>query len=420
MMNGERLFASPPSPIYREYSYSENSTHSLRQVDFDGGQGPVALNRSVREGGMVPSCVFAPAPPSSTLLLEREGIEIEPNALSRPFEQQLMMRHLSEYTRDMLKEEVKPVAIPACTSSTVKHLFQIENDELSHQNFGQRHDAAEVPKSKQPPMLHLQSGIGASLEETENTSETNGNADEEAKALSHAVKASKATFHEECLKQELHDALEKKMIEMILAESLSGPVKKSKEELLIDEALKRSLSDPVQKSEEQLFEEARENSLKDIEMIESLRKAEEELVDEAKRKSLRTTITMSDDEELIKAVKRQSLKSLFEMSEKAVGKQPTHASMPMNRRQSTCTTHPLSYAEDEEDDISECNSSMDFDHPPPPSRFDSPLKGVDSSDLLDLDRKMPALVLPASETCDDDDDMIGSLINPNVASESEM
>jgi hypothetical protein len=63
---------------------------------------------------------------------------------------------------------------------------------------------------------------------------------------------------------------------------------------------------------------------------------------------------------------------------------------------------------------------MDFDHPPPPSRFDSPLKGVDSSDLLDLDRKMPALVLPASETCDDDDDMIGSLINPNVASESEM
>lgn len=349
------------SPTRRKCSSSsESSTHSLRRVDLDSGHGPVALNmnRSVSEGG-VPSCVFLPPP--STSVLEREGIES--NALSCPFEQQQMQK-------------------------------------------------VDVPKSKskQPPMLHLQSGIGASLEETENTSETNGNADEEAKALSHAVKASKATFHEECLKQELHDALEKKMIEMILAESLSGPVKKSKEELLIDEALKRSLSDPVQKSEEQLFEEARENSLKDIEMIESLRKAEEELVDEAKRKSLRTTITMSDDEELIKAVKRQSLKSLFEMSEKAVGKQPTHASMPMNRRQSTCTTHPLSYAEDEEDDISECNSSMDFDHPPPPSRFDSPLKGVDSSDLLDLDRKMPALVLPASETCDDndadDDDMI--------------
>ncbi len=389
----------PPRPRWRQpFSHSQNSTHSLRQVGLDGGDGPVAFNRSVSEGG-VPSCVFVP--PSSTSLLEREGTE--PNALSRPFEQQQMAQHLSENTRGMLEEEQQPGVIPASASSStalVKNLFQTEKNELSHQMRTQRHDDVEVLNSRQQQMLQLQSGIEASLKESGNT--------DEAEALSYAVKASRETFDKECLKQELHSALEKKMIKMKLAESLSDPVKKSEEEL-IDEALKRSLSDPVPKSEEQLFEEAIDNSLRDIEMIKSICKAEEELVEEAIRKSLHT---ISKEEELIEAVKRQSLKSLPEC---VLGKKPTRARMPLNIRQSTSTTYPLSFADD---DISECSSSfeVELEHPPP-SRFDSPLRKLDSSDLIDLDRKMPALVLPAAAQTCDNDDVISSLRNPNVASE---
>jgi hypothetical protein len=398
---GRHFAGGSSSPPRRRHSYSENSTHSLWQVGLDGG-----VNRSVSEGG-VPSCVFVP--PSSTSLLEREGTES--NALSRPFEQQQMLRYLSEYTRGMLEEEQQPGVIPASASSStalVKNLFQTEKNELSHQMRTQRHDDVEVLNSRQQQMLQLQSGIEASVKETGNTSETSSNAGDEAEALSYAVKASRETFDKECLKQELRNAVEKKMIKMKLAESLSDPVKKSEEEL-IDEALKRSLSDPVPKSEEQLFEEAIDNSLRDIEMIKSICKAEEELVEEAIRKSLHT---ISKEEELIEAVKRQSLKSLPEC---VLGKKPTRARMPLNIRQSTSTTYPLSFADD---DISECSSSfeVELEHPPP-SRFDSPLRKLDSSDLIDLDRKMPALVLPAAAQTCDNDDVISSLRNPNVASE---
>jgi hypothetical protein len=503
----------PPRPRWRQpFSHSQNSTHSLRQVGLDGGDGPVAFNRSVSEGG-VPSCVFVP--PSSTSLLEREGTE--PNALSRPFEQQQMAQHLSENTRGMLEEEQQPGVIPASASSStalVINSSQTEKNELSHQMRTQRHDDVEVLNSRQQQMLQLQSGIEASLKESGNT--------DEAEALSYAVKASRETFDKECLKQELHSALEKKMIKMKLAESLSDPVKKSEEEL-IDEALRRSLTDPVPKSEEQLFEEAMENSLRDIEIIESICKAEEELVEEAMRKSLHTmskeeelieavkrhslksmSEITSKDEELIEAVRRHSLESLSEMTSKekefivtvkrqslksmsgGVGKKPTHArvpmnlrqstsstissyasmpknlrqsatttasfaSMPMNLRQSTSTTFPLSFADD---DISECSSGVEVEeHPPlsrlnspllkgldisdvsdldrkmpalvevelehpPPSRFDSPLlKCLDISDISDLDRKMPALVLPAAAQTCYNYGVISSVRNSNVASE---
>ena len=73
-----------------------------------------------------------------------------------------------------------------------------------------------------------------------------------------------------------------------------------------------------------------------------------------------------------------------------------HASMPsVNHRQSTSTTYQVCFAEDDSD-ISECNSSVEHC---PPSRFDTVL-GDSYLDLLD--RKMPALVLPAAENCEED------------------
>eukprot|EP00975_Prorocentrum_lima_P047129 9854584-Prorocentrum_lima.AAC.1 len=120
----------------------------------------------------------------------------------------------------------------------------------------------------------MQSGIEASLKAWEPAA-TNTDADD--KALSYAVKVSKETFDEEYRKQELRNELENRMIKISLAESLSDPVNKSEEEL-IDEALRKSLTDTtVQVSEELLLELARENSLKDMERIETIIKSEEEL-----------------------------------------------------------------------------------------------------------------------------------------------
>ena len=401
-----------PSSHHRRRSYSESETdnnQSLRndpdlfgQVEGMGGGGeqPVALNRNWSEGAVGPSYGSVP-PSSSTLLLEGEGTETEADALSlsRPFAfdfERQQIRNLSENTHDLCSEDPQTGVIPASSVSSTDAVANSSsqpgqdgslNRTLSERR--QRHidvDEAELPKSKHQQMLYMQSGIEASLKAWEPAA-TNTDADD--KALSYAVKVSKETFDEEYRKQELRNELENRMIKISLAESLSDPVNKSEEEL-IDEALRKSLTDTVQVSEELLLELAQENSLKDMERIETIRKSEEELVEAAKQKSL---LTMSKEEELIEAVKRQSLKSLSE----SVGKESAHASMPsVNHRQSTSTTYPLCFAEDDSD-ISECNSSVEL---LPPSRFDSLLG---DSDLGLLDRKMPAaLVLPAAENCEED------------------
>eukprot|EP00984_Skeletonema_dohrnii_P005480 scaffold1932_cov78-Skeletonema_dohrnii-CCMP3373.AAC.7 len=397
----------------RSYSGSEtdnNQNQSLRNgPDLfgqaagmgGGGEQPVALNRNWSEGAVGPSCGSVP-PSSSTLLLEGEGTETEADALSLScpfafdFEPQ-QIRNLSENTYDMHSGDpqtgvisASSVSSTAAVANSSPHTGQDESLNQTLSDRRQRHigdvDEAELPKSKHQQMLYMQSGIEASLKETRNTSETNTDADDEA--LSYAVKVSKETFDEEYRKQELRNELENRMIKISLDESLSDPVMKSEEEL-VDEALRKSLTDSVQVSEEeQLLEEARENSLKDMERIETIIKSEEELVEAAKQKSL---LTMSKEEELIEAVKRQSLKSLSE----SVGKKSGHASMP--QRQSTSTTYPLCFAEDDSD-ISECNSSIEHLLP---SRFDTVVEG---SDVYLLDQKMPALVLPAAENCEEDQD----------------
>eukprot|EP00984_Skeletonema_dohrnii_P001330 scaffold413_cov76-Skeletonema_dohrnii-CCMP3373.AAC.1 len=407
---------SSPSSHRRRRSYSEsesetennqNQNQSLRndpdlfgQSAGMGGGEPVALNRNWR-----PSSFGSVPPSSSTLLLEGEGTETEADALrlSRPFEfvfERQQIRNLSENTHDMCSEDpqtgVMPASSVSSTAAVANSSAQTGQDVPLNRTLSerrQRHigdvDEAELPKSKHQQMLYMQSGIEASLKETRKTAETNTDADDED--LSYAVKVSKETFDEEYRKQELRNELENRMIKISLAESLSDPVMKSEEEL-IDEALRKSLTlaDTVEKSEELLLELARENSLKDMERIETIIKSEEELVEAAKQKSL---LTMSKEEELIEAVKRQSLKSLSE----SVGKESArHASMPSNKRQSTSTTYPLGFAEDDNDsDISEYSSVEHL----PPSRFDSLLG---ESDLGLLDRKMPALVLPAAENCEED------------------
>ena len=95
-----------------------------------------------------------------------------------------------------------------------------------------------------------------------------------------------------------------------------------------------------------------------------------------------------------------------------VGKESAHASMPrlsVNHRQSTSTTYPLGFAADDSDS-SECSSSVEHS---PPSRFDSLLEDLD---LDSLDRKMPALVVPAAQNFGNDVDVVcsSSLDHPNV------
>jgi hypothetical protein len=83
--------------------------------------------------------------------------------------------------------------------------------------------------------------------------------------------------------------------------------------------------------------------------------------------------------------------------------------MPSNQRQSTSSTYPLCFAADDSDS-SECSSSVEH---PSPSRFDSLLEDLD---LDSLDRKMPALVVPAAQNCGNDVNVVSSssLDHPNV------
>jgi hypothetical protein len=372
-----------------------------------GGEQPVALNRNWSEGAVATSYGSVP-PSSSTLLVEGEGTETDTNALSLSLSRRFAFdfdferqQTRNEKPYDMCSEDPQTGAMPASSASSSSTAAVANSSAQSDQdvplNRTLSHDEAEVPKSMHQQMLYMQSGIEASLKETRNTSETNTDADDEA--LSYAVKVSKETFDEEYNKQGLRNELENRMIKISLAESLSDPVMKSEEEL-IGEALRKSLTDTVEKLEEQLLEEARENSLKDRERMETITKSEEELVEAAKQKSLHT---MSKEEELIEAVKRQSLKSLSDSDSESLGKKSAHASMPSNQRQSTSSTYPLCFAADDSDS-SECSSCSCVEHPPP-SRFDSLLEDLD---LDSLDRKMPALAVPAVQNCGNDVNVVCS------------
>lgn len=298
-------------------------------------------------------------------------------------------------------------AISRFSDLNIHDLSQREKDELLLQLFSRsrrRHrqppDASlptpkkhqQGPSAREMDMLNIQAGIEASLKQTRIATETNLDDD----AISYAVKASKETFNEEFQQMQLRNALERRLIKMLLVQSLSDPVKKSEEEYmtkamaesfadpalkseeteeeLFNKALAESLADEVQKSEYQLIEEAMENSLED-----PIRVSEEELMEEAMQKSLQT---MSEEEDLVEAVKLQSLKYAFG----SVGKTPARASMP-NRRISSDTSCRWSLTED---DMSE--GSIDVDHSPPQ---------ISNSSLIDssfLDRKMPAQVLTETVT----------------------
>ncbi len=381
----------------------------------------LALNRSGSEGARRPSYVSSVPPSSSTLLFQGEGKEADTlsrsTAVDLERQQIIGTRSLPENTYDM------SVALPtsSLSSSTDAAVYdsatrrqQQEEDRTENENQT-RSERKQRQQHKFEEAKVLQSAIEASLKETKNTVQDDADDDVDEMAVSYAIKVSKETFDDAYRKQELRDALEKRMIKISLAASLSDPVKKSEEEL-IGEAMKRSLADPIQKSEDQLIEEARENSLQDVRRLDAIMKSEEELVEAAKQKSLRT---MSPDEELIEAVKRQSLESLSA----SVGENSAqHASVSSNsnQRQSTSTTHPVGSAVDES---SECSSCVEVEHHPPATFDYSPLleQGSDLDKDL-MDRKMPARVLPipASQDCGSGNEAIRSRSsvsnpNPNVA-----
>eukprot|EP00986_Skeletonema_menzelii_P004565 scaffold1566_cov150-Skeletonema_menzelii.AAC.1 len=330
---GWQYFDGSSSPDHRGHSHSEteniqrqsvrNDSDLFRGQAIQGSDGEgVVLNRIGSESLVSPSYVSSAPPSSSTLtLLEGEGKEADTSSRSTAFglERQQIVRTRSENTHDVFSRELRSGAgaIPSPSSSTaavVDNSTQTQQQrDLSRSERSQRehnYDQAEAkaPKSRHQHILEIwdmQSGIEASLKDTKNTAAKSDD-DMDDEAVSYAIKVSKETFDEAYRKQELCNALEKRMIKISLAASLSDPIKKSEEELM-GEALKMSLAEPVQKSEEQLLEEARENSLRDLEKLETIMKSEEELVEAAKQKSLHT---MSADEELIEAVKRRSLESL--------------------------------------------------------------------------------------------------------------
>ncbi len=381
--------------------------HMLLPAGLCGGGGGLHRNRS--EGAVVTSSAFVP-PPSINLLIERGGSE--PPVLREPYRNPLgeVQRNNSpSSTReryassggayDRFPEELQTGVfrcppskngqpIPPPIASMVKSIPQHGNQHFRQRHIDEEAEAKASEEAKHQQMLNMQSGIEASLKETRNPSETDADIDDEALAC--AVKASRETFDEEYRNQEVRNALEQRIVKISLAASLADPVKKSEEEL-VGEALKKSLADPIPKSEEQLFEEAREKSLDDIERLEVIMKSEEKLVEVAKQKSLHT---LSKDEELLDDVMRQSLEDahkdpLWRVLEESL----TESLEADTRRRLTSSTHLLSYGGD--DGISDCSSVEQR----MPSRFDSPLKG---SDLDLMDRKMPALDLPAAQDCEED------------------
>ncbi len=409
LSGGRRLHLNGSSSLHlgRRHSYGQTDPRSLQSAGLCGGGG---LYRNRSEGAVTASD-FAP-PPSNNLVIEREGSEhpVSSGRYRNPLgEEQRNNGPSSADERyafsggayDRFPEELQTTGMTRCPLSkngqpilppAASVVNSTPQQDVS-QNFRQRHieeaDAGASEDSKHQQILNMQSGIEASLKETKKTSETDTEIDSEA--MSYAAKVSKETFDEEYRKEEARKALEKRMVDISLAVSLSDPVKKSEEEL-IGEALKKSLADPIPKSEVQLFEQARENSLEDIERLEVIMKSEEELVEVAKQKSLHT---LSKDEELIYAVKRQSLKDAHKDPLSRALEESLSESLEFDtRRRLTSSTHLMSFGEDGNSDCSSC-----VEHHLMPSRFDSPLK---RSDLDLTDRKMPALDLPTAQNCEED------------------
>ena len=406
---GRHFAGSSPTRRGVRRSCSEGIASGLPSVGLGGG----GIRRMSSEGAAVTSYNFVP--PSSTnssVLNERytysQGQEQGSNGPSSTGE----CYAVSEETyvpgglpTGMIRcppskigqSTSSPTALVNDSTQTQQQQDQNENKTCSERRQKlHNYDKAKVPKSKSRyqhilDMWEMQSGIEASLKDAKNTAENDAEMDDEAVTISYAIKVSKDTFDEACRKQELRNALEKRMMKISLTASLSDPGIKKSEEELMGEALKISLAEPVRKSEEQLIEEARENSLKDFEKLETIMKSEEELLEAAKQKSLRT---MSKDEELIDAVKRQSLKDarkdpLWWALEKSLSE-----SLDLDtQRRLTASTHLLSFGDDI---FSESSSSVEDS---PASRFHSPLI---RSELDWMDRKMPALVLPGDQNCGED------------------
>ena len=403
----------------RSYSESENIQRQRQHqsipndsngVDLGGcGSDPVGLDRK-RRGGSYDVGTVSSAPPRSSAplpLLEGEGIPF--NIERRQQQQDLPLpATIDKFSSGVGLNSNSTWDIPAASPSsrsadTMNHSTPLTQHRIdmnrtlseSRQTHTDEETEAKAEASESTSthqlMLNMQSGIEASLKKTKNTSETDTDINNEVMVMSYAAKVSKETFDEEYRKQEARKALEKRMVDISLAVSLSDPVKKSEEEL-IGEALKKSLADPIPKSEVQLFEQARENSLEDIERLEVIMKSEEELVEVAKQKSLHI---LSKDEELIDAVKRQSLKdALKDPLSRALEESLSESLEFDTRRRLTSSTHLLSFGEDGNSDCSSC-----VEHHLMPSRFDSPLK---RSDFDLTDRKMPALDLPTAQNCEED------------------
>ena len=270
---------SPPTLLReRSHSYSEAEGRAigLQSVRLGGGGG--GLRRIRSEGGAsVTSCDFVVPPSSTNTNVPHIGDESE-----RPF---LNERYI--YTYSQAEEpgdcgpssstgdgcafsretyvpgglqtgmiRCPPSRIGQFTSSStafVNDSAQTQRQQDQNQDENQTCvDKVKAPMSKHQQILHnwdMQYAIEASLKQTKNTVQDDADDDMDEMAVSYAIKVSKETFNEAHRKQELRDALEKRMIKISLAASLSDPVKKSEDEL-IGEAMKRSLADPVQKSED--------------------------------------------------------------------------------------------------------------------------------------------------------------------------
>ena len=411
---------SPPILRERRHSYSEGSAGVLRSAGLGGGCG--GLRRMRSEGAPVTSCEVVPPPPSPTNV-PRFG-----DGSERPILDQRYTYSEAEgqgncgpsstgegcalsgetYVPGGLQTMIRcpPSRIGQSISSSTAFVDDSaqtqRRQQLDHQNENQTlcvgrrqrqhdYDTVKASKSKHQQTLEnwdMQSAIEASLKQTKNTAQDDAGDDmDDHVAVSYAIKVSKETFDEAYRKQEMRDALEKRMIKISLAASLSDPVKKSEEEL-IGEAMKRSLADPIRKSEDQLIEEAREKSLQDMRRLETIIKSEEEMMEAAKQKSL---CTMPPDEELIEAVKRQSLNDarkdpLWLALEKSLSE-----SLKLDtQRRMTSSTHRMSFGDD---DSLDCSSFVEEFQV---SRHDSPLM---RSHLDWMDRKMPALALPGDQNC---------------------
>ena len=309
----------------------------------------------------------------SEMLVIPAETETRGQVIYRPFhaEHQQVLNSEPENAHGHGGFEISSISIPSAyaPSSTVfavnsnrtdagnrdKHLSRKKFLRSSYEETENKNDGED--SSRYQHLLNIQSGIEASLKETENISEETN--DEEEALLSYALKVSS-----------LHSS-----------KSSSVPVQNKSEEELIHDALRKSLTDSLPpKSEEELIQEALDNSIRDLERNKAIMKVEDELLEEVIQNSL---LTKTKDEELIEAALSQSLLPTLVKKSACVADTSNIASF--NYRKSSSTTYPLEMeylgSDDEEEE-----GGVEY---LPPPRFDSPL--TCDVHLSFADRKMPAL-----------------------------